>query len=129
MSGTAVGGGFWPKPAAAQKIRLRTENPRRSWLVRMKPPGRNHSELRRLTQGGVRRQTEARLNCDKDDLTWAARNGVYRGRNIINNQRTEAKQTSYQLTVRKFRRSAARKLFLTARSTRLLNTVTDHLQS
>jgi hypothetical protein len=62
--------------------------------------------LRRLAQRGVRRQTEVRLDCYKGDLTWAARNRVYGGGNTIDKQGYGAKQTSYELTVRKFRHFA-----------------------
>jgi hypothetical protein len=47
-----------------------------------------------------------RLDCDKDDLTWATRNRVYGGGNTINKQRYEATQTAYELTGRKFRQFA-----------------------
>lgn len=61
--------------------------------------------LRRLAQGGVTRQIQTRLQCDKDELTWAIRNGVYGGENTLSKQRYEKRRTSYQLTVRKFRHS------------------------
>lgn len=44
-----------------------------------------------------------RLDCDKDASTWATRNRVYSGGDTLNEQRYEKKQTSYELTVRKFR--------------------------
>lgn len=47
-----------------------------------------------------------RLECNKDNLTWATRNRVYGGGNSRNKQRYELKQNSYQLTVHKFRRAA-----------------------
>lgn len=67
--------------------------------------------LGRLAQGGIRRQTQPRLQCDKDDLTWAIRNGVYGGGNNRNKQRCEAEHASYQLTVRWSGRCALRKFF------------------
>jgi len=55
--------------------------------------------------GRVRR-IEACLDCGKDELTWATRNRVNGGGNTIDKQRYGAKQTSYELTVRKFRHFA-----------------------
>ena len=61
------------------------------------------------------------LDCYKGDLTWATRNRVYGGGNTIDKQRYGAKQTSYELTVRKFRHFArSLEVVLDERCVRLL---------